>query len=355
VETKVRIPTGDAIQRVYSVADAGGLTIIEVINESTLPIAVALTGGSLLTRRPSTSMPAQGIDLPPDAVILPIGHSSSIIVARAHSGASVLPDSLPSSDQVVRGWLAQTQRASRLQLPDVAMVDAVTAARCELLLDGPAGGDDLDSVDQRSKGSALVESASVDPATFLLAVGELVRLGDAASIWVPDIVTVLERCARRGTQIAHGGVEAAARVLHSAGEHKAVGDLRRMNLAAPIDPPTDPIPTEPGLVPAWVEHLLVISDERVARLMPASFPAPWLGIDFEAHGLAIGLASTLSFAIRWHGERPAVLWEISGAPMPLTYGDWTTGQLSGEALWPPLESTRPPSPSTLPIDGPSFS
>ena len=43
----------------------------------------------------------------------------------------------PSADQVVRGWLAQTHRASRLQLPDHVMVDAVTAARCELLLNGP--------------------------------------------------------------------------------------------------------------------------------------------------------------------------------------------------------------------------
>ena len=51
--------------------------------------------------------------------------------------------------------------------------------------------------------------------------------------------------------------------------------------------------------------------------MPLSFPPAWLGVDFEAHGLAIGLASTLSFAIRWHGDRPAVLWEVHGAPMPL--------------------------------------
>ena len=70
----MRIPDGDAVQRVYSVADDGGLTIIEVTNESTLPIAVAFTGGGLLSRRPPTSMPPQGIDLPADAVIHPIGH-----------------------------------------------------------------------------------------------------------------------------------------------------------------------------------------------------------------------------------------------------------------------------------------
>ena len=45
----------------------------------------------------------------------------------------------------------------------------------------------------------------------------------------------------------------------------------------------------------------------------------------------------MSFAIRWHGERPAVLWEVSGQPMPLSYRSWSTGELAGEALWPPVE------------------
>jgi hypothetical protein len=323
VETRVRIPSGDAVQRIYSVAGAGGLTIIEVTNESTLPMAVAFTGGGLLSRRPPTSMPPQGIDLSADAVIFPIGHQASIVVALAHAGAS-LPEQLPSADQVVRGWLAQTQKASRLHLPDVTWVEAVTASRCELLLNGPAAAE------------------PVDPATFILGVAELARMGDRASIWVPEIATQLERMARAGTQMVPGTVEAAGRVLHAAGEHRAVADLRKMKPLLVAGPPSA-LPTEPALVPAWVERQLVISDEHSAELMPGSFPSAWLGIDFEAHGLAIGLASTLSFAIRWHGDRPAVLWEVDGPPMPLTHGTWATGQLSGEALWPPVSTDAPSS------------
>ena len=329
VETKVRIPSGDAVQRVYSVADDGGLTIIEVTNESTLPIAVAFTGGGLLSRRSPTSMPPQGIDLPADAVIFPIGHMSTVTVGRAHGGALSLPEVLPSAAQVAHGWLAQTQRASRLQLPDATMAAAVTAARCELLLNGPAGG-----------------VGDFDPATFILGVAELVRMGDRPTIWVPEIATQLERLARSGAQLGVSVVEAAARVLHAAGEHKALTDLRRMKLAVgavrgnQTEGPGTETPSDPALVPMWVEGHLVTSDEHAARLMPNSFPGAWLGVDFEAHGVAIGCASTLSFAIRWHGERPAVLWEVSGAPMPLTYGDWSTGQLTGEALWPPVIATQ---------------
>jgi hypothetical protein len=316
VETRVRIPSGDAVQRVYSVADADGLTVIEVTNESTLPIAVAFTGGDLLSRRPPTSMPPQGIDLPVDAVLYPIGHRATVAVARAHSAAGIgLPETIASAEQVGRGWLAQTQRASRLHLPESALVDVVTAARCELLLNGPS--DD-----------------SEDPSSVLLGIAELVRLGHQPAIWVPAVAAELERLARSGAQIPAGVVEAAARVLHVAGEHRAVEDLRRLKIPMPSEDHGDEIPAAPGRVPCWVERRLVVSDEYTARLMPFGFPAAWLGVDFEAHGLAIGLASTLSFAVRWHGERPAVLWEVAGSPMALSHDGWSTAQLSGEALWP---------------------
>ena len=51
-ETRVRVPGGDAVQRVWSVADDGGLTIVEVENDSPLPIACAFTRADLRTTRP---------------------------------------------------------------------------------------------------------------------------------------------------------------------------------------------------------------------------------------------------------------------------------------------------------------
>ncbi|CAN0330552.1 unnamed protein product, partial [Phaeothamnion confervicola] len=79
VETRVRIPQGDAVQRIHSVADAGGLTIIEVTNESPLPIAVAFTTGALRSVRTPTAgsiadLANLGIDLPEGSVEFPVGH-----------------------------------------------------------------------------------------------------------------------------------------------------------------------------------------------------------------------------------------------------------------------------------------
>ena len=76
-ETRVRIPGGDAVQRVWSVADGGGRTLVEVTNESPLPIACAFTRRDLLTARPPADVPIEGIELPPSTIVLPIGHRSS--------------------------------------------------------------------------------------------------------------------------------------------------------------------------------------------------------------------------------------------------------------------------------------
>jgi hypothetical protein len=42
--------------------------------------------------------------------------------------------------------------------------------------------------------------------------------------------------------------------------------------------------------------------------------------------------------VRWHGERPAVLWEQTDPGTDLTAPvcapDWHTTELRGEALWP---------------------
>ena len=75
-----------------------------------------------------------------------------------------------------------------------------------------------------------------------------------------------------------------------------------------------------------------------AELLPGGLPPAWAGSDFEVFGLVIGSASSLSFAVRWHGARPAVLWEQHGLPVTLTAPqvapEWRTAAAEGEALWP---------------------
>jgi dTDP-D-glucose 4,6-dehydratase len=59
--------------------------------------------------------------------------------------------------------------------------------------------------------------------------------------------------------------------------------------------------------------------------------------DVVTHG------GTLSFSVRWHGERPALLWERSGGPPAMTIRApgidpaWSTTERSGEALLTKLD------------------
>ena len=217
-ETKVRIPGGDAVQRVWSVADADGYTLISVHNDSPAPIAVAFTRGDLATSRPAAELPIEGITLPSDSVVFPVGHRATITVGLAHGrrGASTLPPGLATADAVVRGWVTRTDVASRLDVPEQTLVDAVRAARCELLLDGVA---DVDA----------------EPERHLLGLCELLRLGDldarGAADAAPRIADAVAAVVRRRDWLGSAALDAAAVVLAAAGERRALADLACLRAA----------------------------------------------------------------------------------------------------------------------------
>jgi hypothetical protein len=335
VETRVRIPDGDAVQRVYSVPDRGGLTIIEVENESPLPIAVAFTHGALQSPRPP-SAPIEGITLPTGSVAFPVGHHSTLTVALAHdgSGPGTLHGGLPTAAGVARGWTTTVERASRLLLPDATLSERVVAERCELALVGPEHPDN-------------------DPVGFLLGVGQLVRMGEKATEWIPDLAHALELAAKSADHdwTLAAALAAADHVLAVAGEKRARRDLRSLaTRLAPSHALPIGAPSECARFITWAERLIADVHHDGVHLLPGGMPAGWEGNNFEVYGVPTGALSSVSFAVRWHGERPAVLWEQSGEPVALTAPalapQWRDAGVKGEALWPPPEGlTRVPASS----------
>ncbi|MFP5488108.1 MAG: hypothetical protein ACLGHQ_07370, partial [Acidimicrobiia bacterium] len=199
-ETRVRVPNGDVVQRIYSVVDGGGITVIEVENESTLPVAVAFDRRGVLTERPIADVPVDGIELPPAAFVLPLGHKASLRIGVPHggSGDGRLPASLPTATQVVRGWTALTERASRFVLPDgergSALVERIAAERSELAL-------------------GAVPHAEDDPVGYCLALGELVRMGERPEHWLPELVDAVAAVGPRPGWEEDVALAAADRVL----------------------------------------------------------------------------------------------------------------------------------------------
>ena len=339
IETRVRVPEGDAVQRVWSVPDAGGLTIIEVENASVLPFAVAFAGSRLLTERPPADVPIQGIDLPDGAIVLPVAHTASVRVAIPHDPSRFSTWSLPTlapAMAVVRGWETVVHRASRLVLPDAGLGEAVTAARSDLLLAGPVDAD-------------------ADVVGFLLDIAELGRLGDDAEAWMPEIVEPIASIARSDDPEVELALRACERLAVCAGDDRAAGDLARIrerrirsgrapeSISAGQSSFSDLRRGESvGRFVAQVEQR--IADE--GRVLPLGIPRRWLGSNFEVHGVPTGPRSTVGFAVRWHGERPAVLWEQRGPTQLLTAPavdpGWSSSAASGEALW-----AEPPQPKRI--------
>jgi hypothetical protein len=324
IETRVRVPDGDAVQRVWAVADAGGLTIVEVENDSPLPFAVAFCGGTVLTERTPADIPIQGIDLPDDAITLPVGHRASVRVALAHGAAprDVRLAGLPDAAAVARGWVTLSERASRLDLPDSGLAEAVVAARCDLMLDGPV-------------------DAAADPIGFVLDVAELVRLGDDAAPWLAEIIGPVESVARSDDPMLPAALVAAQRVADAAGDRRAARDIERLRRRAGANVAVVPLGPfsevrRSGAVGRFVHDV----ERRLADggdLLPTGIPTRWLGANFEIHDVPTSAVSTVSYAVRWHGDRPAVLWEQAGVAQQLTASavdaTWTSGDPAGEALW----------------------
>jgi hypothetical protein len=336
VETRLRVPAGDVVQRVWAVPDHGGLVAVELEDESPLPVAIALTGPRLVTERPPSDAPVRGIDLPADAILLPLGHRATVRVGLAVSGAvagSAL-SRLPGATTVSQGWRRVVDRASRLDLPDATLVDAVVAARCDLQLAGP--------VDRRS-----------DPVGHLLDVAELVRSGDDAERWLPHVVAAAEAVARVPGAPADAALVAFERIARSAGDGRAAGDAarirrdrRRRGLVGSGSSGDGSLADlrrdhSVGRFVHGVERRLVAEGD----LLPLGLPNGWLGVDFEVRGVPTGPAGSISFAVRWHGPRPAVLWEQHGEPVELRASAfdpaWSSSARAGEALWAAPRRARP--------------
>jgi hypothetical protein len=340
-ETRVRVPGGDVVHRLHASlgVGAGGprsaLTLVEVRNESAMPVAVAFSRSDLLTSRPTSSVPVEGVDLPGPHTVVPLGHRSRAVVALAHdhTGAGGLPaDFVTLVDDdlaaVKRGWETLLATVSRIVLPEPALAELVTAARCDALLDG---GRTAASSDELERALAAVEA------------GRIIGAKGDALVELGGVVEEVLRRHRRTSPLPweiDRVVLGFATVLRASGDERAIDDLRDIahrftgrTRTVPEDRPPEGI-----RVVTWTEDLLARAlTDGSCELMPRGLPRTWFGAPFEAHRLPVGTGRTVSFAVRWHGERPALLWDCSGPAGLVVRGggldpDWTTTDARGEAL-----------------------
>ncbi len=102
--------------------------------------------------------------------------------------------------------------------------------------------------------------------------------------------------------------------------------------------------TTPGGLLVSIRAALV-RDERGIELAP-ELPESWWGQDFEVFDVPTR-SGKLSYAVRWHGARAAVLWEVTDPTPDLVLRapqldpTWSTTQPAGDALLTPAHATAP--------------
>ena len=319
VETILRVPGGEAVQRVWGVGDGGGFIAVEVENRSAAAFAVAFVlrpaGGKecrtidlrdeivLVDGRPAIALPRMprawavaraGLGAMRSAVtggetsegafrsyrdrrgveaafVFPVPHRTSVraavVLDAADTRSRIDPSTIPDAEAASRGWKAHLERGTRTEMPDEALQLAVDASRVSLLLEA---------------------SASRRPdATVVAGLEDWGFDAEAAIAW--------RRLGSRARRVA------------SRRDRPATDPWRTVSTYLAVASPAVTFPGGPAPFLRAVRDLIVCEVEGRVDLMPG-FPPEWLGRDLAAHGVPTR-GGTVSFAIRWHGERPALLWE----------------------------------------------
>ncbi|HEU5300817.1 MAG TPA: hypothetical protein VFW06_01130 [Acidimicrobiia bacterium] len=337
VRTAVRIPGGDAVQYVYGAGgtgDADPLVVVEIENDSPAPFVVAFVARHVqaisvdgavarIDRRPAIVMPrapsrwsvatgrstefevlggaAREGPFPATrdraarveaALLHPIPHRGRlrIAVGTGRSTCSVADlAALPAPADAARAWTAMLDRGMRVNVPDPHVMSAVDAARADALLAGGLRRPSGDVV-------AALEDWGFD--------------SEAAAAWRRLPGRERRRARTRPTRPARWDEVAT---LAGSGAGPALLLALRGMLAY-----------EPSTVTEGDPTITILAD----------LPVAWRGQPVEVHA-APTRRGPVSFAVRWHGARAAVLWDAPAGTRLVAPGldpSWSTTEPAGEAL-----------------------
>ena len=386
VETRMKVPDGDAVQRVWAVAAGGGpaVAVVEVGNDAATafaaalvvdapgaPLSVGQTGAAVggravlaWDRPPATAavgrdaveavlsvdaragagipkLESKGRDVA--AMVWPLPHTARLAVSASLSrGKPPPPSDLPDADAVVRGWQAHLDRGARIEVPDEGLARRIDRNRrrwlgrtgrmetanlaelCELSvrLDHHGYHSDAELVLDEIAARWTTEA----PAERLMAFSahhDLTGNKDAAARYSEAVAEAIEAAVRIGEAVPVDSIE---RLLIAAGQDRAARDLRRL----------DPSPAEPSAKGLRAE---LVADHGGDLVVAPGFRSAWQGGPLAVYGLPTRFGP-MSYAVRWHGARPALLWELDSrlgqepitVTAPALDKGWSSDQASGETL-----------------------
>ncbi|HEY5171120.1 MAG TPA: hypothetical protein VIK54_05275 [Acidimicrobiia bacterium] len=272
VQTALRIAGGDAIERVYAVGEGDdGIVVVEVENDSPEAIAVAFV-----------------VDAPGVVAVEPTGVlvDGVRVVAFARRPGAVESDNRLVFPVPHRTTVRVALTGAPVDVRALPAADAVGRAWDRVLDRGLRTElpEPLQSEVDAARADLLLAPPSADVFATLEAWG---LDAEAVEMWA-RLPTLARRAARR---------------MRGAG---LLGETRAA---------------------------LVREEGRAIEVLPG-FRVAWLGVPIAAHGVPLrhGLCS---LALRWHGARPALLWEApigSTVRAPALDPTWSSNEPVGETL-----------------------
>ena len=301
------------------------------------------------------------------AVLVPLAVGVPLRVTVPVAGG---PVKARPPERVAAGWLALVSRAASVTLPDETAERAWRRGVAACIL--AAGGD---SVAAASRAAVVLDRVGLaDEADRGREV--ILRAVEGSRLPADEAVAALRALASRRLRSGRvsGLAEWAGPLVDSAGGHldtvtlaqvvaalepeapAAARDARRLLAEAPAPAPVTPSPPSDARVAAAVRDGVAFGGDGLAGIealldclvteavdhvvMAPALPAAWRGASADALSIVTG-HGTLSFSVRWHGARPALLWDLvkstqrPSPPVALRCGldeSWTTSEPSGEAL-----------------------
>jgi hypothetical protein len=318
VETAIRVPGGEAVHRAYAVRAPDELAVVEVENRSRVPFAVAL----VLRSR-------DNVELRDDTTVT-VGGAPALLLPRR-----------PAQLAVTGGELAVLV----FPLPHTATLRTAVpldAVRYDVRVAS------LPSAEQVANGWALHGRGAM---RLVLPDDRLQEAYDATCRFL--LLLGVDRVPRRSTRTWESLLATASPTWTWSDGNGDGYDTR----------------TASAFVAAVRESLVHEQGRTLALLRVV--PDAWLGQGVEVHD-APTRHGALSYAVRWHGARPALLWQLDRTrgrrPVTITAPGldptWSTTETSGDALLAPVEPPgglpkvygAPPEPSgeRVPDTGESF-
>jgi hypothetical protein len=288
--------------------------------------------------------------------------------AVAEAGSPVV-SALKDPSTSAAGWSVHVQRAPGLHVPDAAIHDRMAGLAASLLLAADAVRvHDVDlpvqsisliaraldrlgffaeserliaSFDDRQggrgdigNGERLLDSV-IDTANAVVAIADHVRFsgdavaGEAMAPVVAGGLEFIQRNVKRcdvgpWTSVFRCGASMLERADEPRAAAAAMKEWVRLGSHWPVPIPALPplpavsagadlLPSDPMRLAAeavtTIDGIVGIGSDDVIDILPA-FPKEWLGQSLDVRNVATP-AGSLSFAIRWHGARPALLWEVA--------------------------------------------